>query len=355
MSLIISTITNKFFPKIKKNPAFNTCPNGNILVYETIKNINLKNIKNIFIIILKNDIEDYFYYEDLKEMFSIENKKINIMLIDKKTKNQAETIYNCITKYKIKGGIFIKDFNSIINCCPEVGNYIYYSNYKNYDNISEIYNKSFIKFDNLRRITNISEKKIISNNICNGLYSFEDADIYRINYEKILKIKYIGDNINISHIIYSCLINNIYFYGIQIKKYNDLTYYNDWLKYCNKYKTLFIDIDGTLVFNSGEYSKIKWGETECIKKNVDLLNKFYNTGTVQIILTTARKSKYKNKTINQLKEYNIPYDNILFDLYHGKRFLINDFSYTNTYPSAISINLLRNNNDLENYLIFDSN
>ena len=40
MSLIISTITNHFFSKIKKNPAFNTCPNGNILAYKQPKLAN---------------------------------------------------------------------------------------------------------------------------------------------------------------------------------------------------------------------------------------------------------------------------------------------------------------------------
>lgn len=85
---------------------------------------------------------------------------------------------------------------------------------------------------------------------------------------------------------------------------------------------------------------------------MDWLNTLYNTGTVQIILTTARKSKYKNETVEQLKKYNIPYDNILYDLYHSKRFLINDFANTNPFPSAISINLSRNNENLKDYLQF---
>lgn len=349
MSLIVSTITNKYFDKISKNPAFLTCPNGNILVYEIIKNINLKNIENVYIVINKNDIINYFYEKDIIEMLNIENKNINIMMIDKKTKNNPETIYNCIKKYKIKGPIYIKDYKTIINCCPTPGNYVYYLNYKNYDNISKLYNKSFITLDNLKKITNISEKNIISNNICIGLYSFEDTKQFIINYEKILKIKNIDDNINISHIIYSYIINNNIFNGKKIKEYTDLTYYDDWINFCNKYKTLFVDIDGTLVLNSGEYSKKKWGETEYIKKNVDFLIKLYNTGTIQIILTTARKSKYKDETIKQLKNFNIPYDTILFDLYHCKRYLINDFYNTNLYPSAIAINLSRNNDDLEKY------
>ena len=58
-----------------------------------------------------------------------------------------------------------------------------------------------------------------------------------------------------------------------------------------------MDIDGTLVYNSGEYSKKKWGETNAIQDNVDYLNKLYSTGKVKIILTTARKKIYEKKTI----------------------------------------------------------
>ena len=349
MSLIISTITDKFFEKINKNPAFMTCPNGNILIYEVIKNINLKNIENIYIVINKKDIIDHFYESDIKEMLKFENVNIIISLIEITTKNQPETIYNCIKEYNINGALYIKDFKTIINCTPSQGNFIYFLNDKNSGNISKLYNKSTITFDNLKKINNISEKNIISNNICIGLWSFESTKQFTINYEKILKIKNIGKIINISHIIYSCIINNEIFIGIEINKYIDLTYYEDWSRFCNKYKTLFVDIDGTLVLNSGEYSKKKWGETDCIQKNVDFLINLYKTGTVQIILTTARKSLYKEKTIKQLNKFQIPYDNILFDLFHSKRYLINDFSNTNKYPSAISINLSRDNDELEKY------
>ena len=57
------------------------------------------------------------------------------------------------------------------------------------------------------------------------------------------------------NIIFTSVYNNEDFFRKEITKYIDVTYYNDWLKYCNSFTTLFIDIDGTLVLNSGEYSK----------------------------------------------------------------------------------------------------
>lgn len=64
----------------------------------------------------------------------------------------------------------------------------------------------------------------------------------------------------------------------------------------------------------------------------------YKTGKVQIILTTLRKEEYKNIRIEQLNMNKIPYDNIIFNLFHCKRYLINDYALSNPYPSSISIN-----------------
>ena len=47
-----------------------------------------------------------------------------------------------------------------------------------------------------------------------------------------------------------------------------------------------------------------------------LVKDIAQSGKVKIILTTARKSSSKDKTINQLKKLGIPYDTIIFDLYH---------------------------------------
>jgi hypothetical protein len=113
---------------------------------------------------------------------------------------------------------------------------------------------------------------------------------------------------------------------------------------------LFIDIDGVLVENSGEYVGKIWGTTDHIEKNKNYINNLFDTGKVRIILTTSRKSSYKQKTIEQLDLLNVKYHDIIFDLLHCQRILINDFSDTNPYPTAKSVNIPRNNNNLEHYL-----
>ena len=102
--------------------------------------------------------------------------------------------------------------------------------------------------------------------------------------------------------------------------------------------------------NSSEHFNPKWAESEPILDNINHIKGMYNKGNVQIILTTSRKEKFREKTIQQLRDYEIPYDNIIFNLLHCTRYLINDYSNTNSYPTAVSVNLKRNDNSLKELL-----
>ncbi len=84
-------------------------------------------------------------------------------------------------------------------------------------------------------------------------------------------------------------------------------------------KTWFVDIDGTLVKHNGY--KIDGYDTllEGAKEYLDQL-----PDTDKIILTTSRTDEYKELTIAFLKEKEIRYDDILFNLPYGERIVIND-------------------------------
>ena len=49
------------------------------------------------------------------------------------------------------------------------------------------------------------------------------------------------------------LWSNTNFILTKKKRYIDWGTQSEWMKYTSQYKTLFVDIDGTLIYNSGEY------------------------------------------------------------------------------------------------------
>ena len=98
--------------------------------------------------------------------------------------------------------------------------------------------------------------------------------------------------------------------------------------------TWFIDIDGT-IFKHNSYlsgNDILLPGVKSFWKKIPKKDK--------IVLLTARKKKYQKTTIKSLKINKLRFDQILFDMPNGERFLIND-----TKPlglkTAHSLNLKR--------------
>jgi histidinol phosphatase-like enzyme len=154
----------------------------------------------------------------------------------------------------------------------------------------------------------------------------------------------------VSHLIYQMMLDNHTFTTQHVQEYVDWGTLSEWTLYKQEYATLFIDIDGVLVENSGQYFSPKWGETKSIKPNVEIINNLFDSGKVQVILTTARKSSFKDETEKQLEKAGIKYHKIIYDLLHCKRILINDYSKTNPYKSCDAINLKRNSPELSEML-----
>ena len=190
---------------------------------------------------------------------------------------------------------------------------------------------------------------MISELFCCGGYSFSDAQLFSATYKKLKDIVSESE-IYVSHVIQQQLLDGNNFKIIKVNDFIDWGTLSDWSRYKDQYKTIFIDLDGVLVESSAELFPPYWGTTEAIQENVNLINKLYDTGKVRIIITTSRKSAYKEKTLNQLDRLNIKYHEIIFDLLHCQRILINDYSKTNPYPTAKSCNLIRNSESLEDLL-----
>ena len=206
-------------------------------------------------------------------------------------------------------------------------------------------NKSYITIKN-NLITDIVEKKVVSSTFGCGSYSFAYAYEYCQYFEALKNI----DKLFLSDIIKRMILDGIEFKPCEVKDYIDWGTKEDWFEYVRKYKTLFIDLDGTLVKSSGKHTPPYWGETEAIKENVDFINKLYDTGKVYIIITTARDKEAKEVTLKQLKREGIKYHDIILGLYHSNRTIINDYGTSSPYPTCDAVNIVRNTNELDRFL-----
>lgn len=106
-------------------------------------------------------------------------------------------------------------------------------------------------------------------------------------------------------------------------------------------KTLFIDIDGTLLFHYGQPGQQTLLPTVVLPGVEVKLSEWEGKG-YKFILVTGRKESERKLTEEQLARVGIQYDQLIMGISRGDRVIINDMKPNSNDPTAISINLVRN-------------
>ena len=324
-----------------------THPKGNWMIVEALKNFDFDNVDKVYFGFLKEHIEKYncrHAIDMCMDELGIKDKAEVVILSDR-TKNQPHTVYEVIKQASIEGQIIIKEVDNRFSYGIEDGNFMCYYDLNDTTSINPS-NKSYITIGEDGYISDLVEKKVISSTFGCGSYSFENSEDYCEYFEQMSN----KTKLFLSDIIKQMIEDGFKFKPIKVSDYIDWGTKEDWFDYVRQYKTLFVDIDGTLVKSSGKYTPPFWGETEGIKENIEFLNRLYDTGKVCIILTTARTSDARVATLNQLKQEGVKYHNIIFDLFHANRTIINDYGTSNPYPTCDAVNIVRNSNELERFI-----
>lgn len=319
------------------------------MVLESISGINTDFFDKIVFVMLKEQIEKYEVLPYFKKQLVKLNlhKRSEICILDNQTKSQSETVSEAIKKLNIKGFIYIKDCDGYFKInLTEEKNLVSFFDLHNLKYINAI-SKSYIDMDSNQVLTNIVEKKIISTYFSVGGYGFESAEEFVSQYEKIGNL---SKECYISNVIYEMMLDRKEFYGIETSDYLDWGTAEDWENYTKQFKTLFIDLDGTLVQNSSHLVPPSIGEGYPLTSNIEMLQKLHKQGKTYIVITTSRPEDFRYETIRELTQKHIPYDKLIMDLPHAQRIVINDFANSNTFPSCASINIPRNTDTLSEYL-----
>ena len=106
-------------------------------------------------------------------------------------------------------------------------------------------------------------------------------------------------------------------------------------------KTIFCDIDGTLLYHHGDLHKQYTCEPALLKDTIEVMSE-WDRKRYNIILVTGRRQSMRKKTEQQLEDLGIFYDQLVMGLGGGQRVLINDLKLDNENPTAYAINVKRN-------------
>jgi hypothetical protein len=323
---------------------------GRFMAIESIMGMNLEFFDVISFVCLSDHEKKYNFtrgFEKELEENGLGDKSL-IMHLDKQTASQSETVAVALEKLGTTGFVLIKDSDNFFNLeIEDAGNQVAFFDLEQSKKIDPG-SKSYIQMDSNGILTNIVEKKVASSLFSVGGYGFEDASEFYNTFNKLSRLESYGE-IYISHVIFEMILSGSMFKGVKVDQYKDWGTYEDWIDYIDRYKCIFVDIDGVLLTNtSPHFSNL--GQGSPIEENISLLNSLRSKGQTTIILTTSRSENYRDLTEKELSEKGMGYDRLIMGLPHCQRIIINDFAESNPYPSCFAINLERNSATLNKYL-----
>ncbi len=111
--------------------------------------------------------------------------------------------------------------------------------------------------------------------------------------------------------------------------------------YSDKPKTIFCDIDGTVLVHLHKISQVMQHEGEPLQGVREKFDEWDSKGH-HIVLTTARKESARAHTVKQLAHAGICYDQLIMGITSGVRVLINDKKHTQDVDRAQSVNVITN-------------
>lgn len=209
---------------------------------------------------------------------------------------------------------------------------------------------SFAEIDD-SRITSLVEKQAISNHALIGFHYWAHGQDFVDSADELMRNFRIEGNPE-------CYISETFNYleDVEILPYHvaDHVYVplgtpEDVAKYVGKVKefrtkkpkTLFIDIDGTVLKHMHTISQVYREASEVLPDVVSKINEWDSHGH-RIVFCTARKESTRKITESQLREHGLAWDQLVMGVGGGERVLINDKLNKTDSDRALAINVVTN-------------
>lgn len=311
---------------------------GKLMIERALENFKSQKIN---IAILGQHNEQYNAEKKLKECFG---NGVKVAIIDEPTAGPADTVYKTIEKLNINksSSILIKDCDGYFSNQPKFGNVIYVAKLSKHPKIRTASAKSYTITNEQNIVCSVVEKQIVSDNFCVGSYQFQTAESFINSFESL--IGNVSKEIFVSNIIDHLISKGTIFFESEVEDFVDVGTAEDWFDFNNK-PTYFCDIDGTIIYSKFD----SYDNYEPIKENIEALISELKRGC-KVIFCTSRNKKYLEITRRMLDELGFSDCELIMEVHHTKRVLVNDYAKSNPYPSAIAVNLPRDSNTLGDFI-----
>ena len=322
-----------------------TMPDGKLMLEKAVEKLNMSDYDRVVVVCLKEHLVSYLSFETFESILkNLGHHNVDSCVLEEETFSQSETVAMAIKKTNIQGAFFVKDCDNVFDFRWEGGNEIAVLDIHKIE-LVDAKSKSYVDVDALGFVTNIVEKHVISNYFCCGGYGFSDAEKFLRHVRTIKSQK----EVYLSHVIYSMIMEGDSFRVNQASHYLDWGTLREYRHYMKSFITIFCDVDGVLLENGSKFGKKGW-LTEPISENLDTISRLQASSMLYLVITSSRPESEKGYIAKRLAEFKVYPDQYVMGLPHTRRVLVNDFSLTNPFPSAISVNVERDSKLLSSIL-----
>ena len=318
-------------------------PDGKPMVEESICGLPLVKYDRVIVTAVREHLDKYSGEELLRKSIGKKlGNKFELCILDNFTSCQAETVYETIKRCHIEGAFAVKDSDNYIEMdLTENTDFVVGLNMHMFKKeIERLSAKSFLMINSQGIITDIIEKKIVSEYISIGMYGFRSSELYCAAFESLSNSKGMENEIYISHVI-SYLIGtkqSVYSY-VEANDYEDWGTKKDWYSVLNTKRTVFVNVEGiiTKTVTSGG------GEIRYCNENIEKLTELSRSGC-QIVLISSMNKEKMAVIENKLVGIGIKIHASIPECYASHQLLIQSFSSEIPYPACQSLNIREGDN-----------
>lgn len=184
---------------------------------------------DMYIGILKEHDEKYNAAGKVQSISTV--PEITPIVLPEKTKGPADTVYQMckyLDRFIDDGAFLVKDCDSFFDHIIHKGNYVCVADVHDHSILRNLGAKSFVQVNDQGLITNIVEKKVISEFFCVGGYKFEKRSEFMAAYEAIQDYSY---EIYVSHVIQHMITQGKQFFTERVFDYVDVGTIDEWNDY----------------------------------------------------------------------------------------------------------------------------
>ncbi len=313
-----------------------TMPDGKLMIEKAVESLNIAGFERVILICLGEHVERYSEVDRLTGLLreSI-SPKLEILMLDAPTTSQVETIALALERLPADSSFFVKDCDNCFSYSYEGGNEVAVVDLHAVTNVDAA-NKSYVQTNPMGIVYNIAEKHVIGNLFCCGGYGFGSRAGFLEQWAKLRS----NESLYLSHVIFSMIMDGAEFQAREATSYVDWGTLKDYRAYCDKQFVVFCDVDGVLFQNSSRFAAGGWTH-KALMENIAVLQEIKRNGHLYLVVTTSRPESMRTQLLQELDKLGLQPDQCVMGLPHGVRYLVNDYSSTNPYPSAVAINLER--------------